>query len=66
VTNLATTSSQSDPKPLHAREVLAHPHAAFHPYTCGLYGGAAAIATVLITYNDVEVAVGTNTRRIQT
>jgi hypothetical protein len=34
------------------RVLLAHPHAAFHPYTCGLCGGAAAFAVALIGYDD--------------
>jgi hypothetical protein len=60
---LATTSSQPNPETLAAREVLAHPRAAFHPYMCGLHGGATAVAAALIGYDDVEVAVGTTTRR---
>jgi hypothetical protein len=30
---------------------------------CGLRGGTAAVAAVLISYDDVEVAVGMTTRR---
>jgi hypothetical protein len=43
--------------------VLALPRAVFHPFTCGLRGGAAAIAATLICYDDVEVAAGTTTGR---
>jgi hypothetical protein len=53
----------AQPKALAAHKVLAHPHAAFHPFTCGLRGGAAAVAATLISYDDVEVAVGMTTRR---
>jgi hypothetical protein len=35
----------------------------FHPYMCGLRGGVVAVATALIGYDDVEVAVGMTTRR---
>jgi hypothetical protein len=41
---------------LAARVVLAHPCVTFHPYTCGLRGGTAVVATTLIGYDDVEVA----------
>jgi hypothetical protein len=43
--------------------VLAHPRTAFHPYTCGLRRGAAAVATVSIDYDDVNVATEMTTRR---
>jgi hypothetical protein len=60
VKTLDTTSSQPNPEILAVREVLAHPHAVFYPYTCGLRRGAAA---VLISYDDVEVAIRMITRR---
>jgi hypothetical protein len=47
---LATATSPLNSEALAARMVLAHPHVAFHPYTCGLRGGAVAIATALIDY----------------
>jgi hypothetical protein len=59
---LAAASSQPNSEALLARVVLAHPRAAFHPYTCGLYRGV-AVAVALIGYDDVEVAVRTATRR---
>jgi hypothetical protein len=59
----AISFSRPNSKALAAREVLAHPHMAFHPYTCGLRGGVVAVATALIGYDDVEVAVGMTTRR---
>jgi hypothetical protein len=64
VKTLAATSSSSqlNPETLVAREVLAHPRVVFHPCMCGLCGGAAAVAATLISYNVVEVAVGTITR----
>jgi hypothetical protein len=60
---LATASSRSNSKVLATRVVLAHPRAAFHPCTCGLRRGAAAVAVVLIGYDDVKVATRTTTRR---
>jgi hypothetical protein len=42
---------------------VAHPSSAFHPCTCGLRGGVAAVATALIGYDDIEVAVGMTMRR---
>jgi hypothetical protein len=57
----ATSSSRPNPEALAAREVLAHPHLAFHPCTCGLCGGA----VVLIDYNDMEIVVRMTTRRRQ-
>jgi hypothetical protein len=56
-------ASRSNSEALATRVVLAHSRAAFHPYTYGLCGGAAAIVVVLIDYNVVEVAVGMTTRR---
>jgi hypothetical protein len=50
VKTLATTSSsRPNPKTQAAREVLAHPRAAFHRYPCGLHGGAIA----MIGYGDL-------------
>jgi hypothetical protein len=46
-----------------ARVVLAHPRTAFHPCTCGLHRGANVIVAALISYDDVEVAIWTTTRR---
>jgi hypothetical protein len=60
---VATTSSRPNPKILVVREVLAHPRTIFHSYTCELYGGASAVATALIIYDDVEVTAGMTTRR---
>jgi hypothetical protein len=62
VKTLAATSSWLDPKTLATCEVLAHPHAAFHPYMCGLRRGAAAVAAALIGYDDMEFAVRMTTR----
>jgi hypothetical protein len=42
--------------------VLAHPHAAFHPYTCGLCRDAATVTAELIDYDDIRVAAETTTR----
>jgi hypothetical protein len=53
VKTLATTSSLPNPETLAACEVLAYPRTVFHLYTCGLRRGAAAVAAVLINYNDV-------------
>jgi hypothetical protein len=60
---LAATSSQPNNEALDARVVLAHPRVVFHPYTSGLHESVATIAAALIRYNDVEVAVGTTTRK---
>jgi hypothetical protein len=60
---LATATSPLNSEALAARMVLAHPHVAFHPYTCGLRGGAIAIATALIGCDHVEVAAETSMRR---
>jgi hypothetical protein len=38
--------------------VLADPRAAFHHCMCGLCGGATAVASMLIGYDDVEIAAG--------
>jgi hypothetical protein len=32
--------------------MLPHTHTMFHPYRCGLHGGAAAIAVAQIGYDD--------------
>jgi hypothetical protein len=45
--------------------VLAHPWTVFHPCTCRLRRGTAAVATALIGYDDVEVAAGTTMRSRQ-
>jgi hypothetical protein len=60
---LATTSSRSNSETLAVHLVLAHPHAAFHPYTCGLPGGAAAVKVALIGYDNIKVAAETTTGR---
>jgi hypothetical protein len=65
VTTLAATSSRANSKTLPTCEVLAHARVVFHPYTCRLHGGTAAIAATLICYEDVEVATGTTMRRRQ-
>jgi hypothetical protein len=49
---LTTAASRPISEALAARVVLAHPCTAFHPCTCGLYGGVAAVAAVLIGYDD--------------
>jgi hypothetical protein len=56
---LAVVASRPNSEALAARVVLAHPCVAFHPYTCGLRGDAAA----LIGYDHVEVAAGATMRR---
>jgi hypothetical protein len=53
VTTLAVASSWPNPETLSMCEVLAHPCAVFHPCTCGLRGGATAVAAALICYDDV-------------
>jgi hypothetical protein len=60
---LAAVSSQMNSGALAVRVVLAHPCAVFHPCTCGLHRGAAAVAAALISYDDVKVAVEMTTRR---
>jgi hypothetical protein len=62
---LAAASSRLNFKALVVRVVLAHPHVTFHPCTCGLRKGAAAVPAMLISYDDVEVATRTTTRRRQ-
>jgi hypothetical protein len=57
---LPTASSRSNSEALATRVVLAHPHMTFHPCTCGLCRGAAAIAVVLINYDDVEEMIMSN------
>jgi hypothetical protein len=59
----ATSSSRPNSKTLAMRVVLAHTSVTFYPYTCGLCGGAATVVVVMISYDDVEVATRTTTRR---
>jgi hypothetical protein len=35
-------------------ELLVQPHATFHPCTCGLCGGVAAVAVALISYGGAR------------
>jgi hypothetical protein len=56
---LVVTFSQLNSEALTTCVVLAHPCAAFHPYTCGLREGAAA----LVRYDHVKVVIRTTTRR---
>jgi rhodanese-related sulfurtransferase len=60
---LAATASRLNFEALPARVVIAHPRVTLDPCTCGLRGGAAAVAAALIGYNVMEVADGTTTRR---
>jgi hypothetical protein len=60
---LAAVASPPTFEALAVHVVLAHPHAAFHPCTCGLCRGAAAVAAPLISYDDVEFVVEMTTRR---
>jgi hypothetical protein len=60
---LAVAASRQNSEALAVHMVLAHPCTTFHSYTCGLCGGAATVAATLIGCDDVEVAVGTITRR---
>jgi hypothetical protein len=60
---LAAASSRMNSKALAAHVMPAHPHTVFHPCTCGLHRGAAAVATMLIGYDDIEGATETTTRR---
>jgi hypothetical protein len=60
---LATTLSRLNSEALATRVVLAHPHAAFHPYKCGLCRGTTMVAAALIDYDDIKVAAKTTTRR---
>jgi hypothetical protein len=62
---LAAASSRLNFEALAACVVLAHPHTAFHPCMCRLHRGIVAVAAMLIGYDDVEVAMGTTTRRRQ-
>ena len=55
---LAATSSQPSTETLAARKVLAHRRTAFVPRTCGLRGGAAAVAVVLIGYGGERLLLG--------
>jgi hypothetical protein len=43
--------------------VLAHPHAAFHLYICGLHRGDAVVDVVLIGYNNVKFAAEITIRK---
>jgi hypothetical protein len=56
---IAGASSQPNFEALAVHVVLLHPRAAFHRCMCGLHRGVVA----LISYDDVEVAVGMTTRR---
>jgi hypothetical protein len=60
---LAAPSSRPNSEALAVCVVLAHQHAAFHPCRCGLRRGAAAVAVVLIGYDDIKVAAKTTIRR---
>jgi hypothetical protein len=55
MTTLATTSSRPNPEIVATCEVLVHSRVVFHLYTCGLCRGVAAVADVLIGYDDVEL-----------
>jgi hypothetical protein len=55
VKTLAATYSRPDPETLVAHMVLAHPRMALHPCMYRLHEGAAAVATVLIGYNNVRL-----------
>jgi hypothetical protein len=59
----ATSSSRPNPKALVAREVLAHKRTMFHTCTCGFRGGVVVVVAALISYDDVEGATETTTRR---
>jgi hypothetical protein len=50
--NQVVTSSHPNSETLTVCEVLAHPRVVFHPCPYGLRRGAAAVAIVLINYND--------------
>jgi hypothetical protein len=60
---LTTTSSRSNSEALVVHMVLTHLHTAFYPYMCGLRKDVVVVAAALIGYDDVDVAVGTTTRR---
>jgi hypothetical protein len=51
-TLVVAAASQSNPEALAVRVVLAQSHTSFHPCMCGLRGGAAMFAAVLIDYDD--------------
>jgi hypothetical protein len=53
IKTLAATYSRPNPETLVARVVLVHPRVVFHLCTCGLCEGAVAIATALISYDDM-------------
>jgi hypothetical protein len=57
-TILAATSSRPKPETLATREVLAHLRVTFHPCLCGLRGGVAAVAAVLIRYGGKRSLLG--------
>jgi hypothetical protein len=57
VKTLAVISSQLNPKIIDAYEMLVHPRATFYPCMSELFGGIVVIPTVLISYDDVEVAI---------
>jgi hypothetical protein len=61
---LATTSSRLNSKALAACVVLAHPRVTFHPCTCELHKGVAAVTAALFGYDDVKAAAKTTTRRM--
>jgi hypothetical protein len=58
IETLATTSHESDAETLSEHKVLAHRCTTFHPHTCGLCRGAAAVDVTLIGYVDVEFLSG--------
>jgi hypothetical protein len=58
VKTIAATSSHPNLKTLVMCEVLAHPRTVFHPCTCGLRGGAAAVAAMLIDYSGQRSLLG--------
>jgi hypothetical protein len=60
---LAAASSWLNSEVLIVRVVLAHPRAAFHPYTCGLCRDIVAVAAAVISYDDVKVAIEMTIRR---
>jgi hypothetical protein len=49
---LATGACQPNSEALATHVVLAHPCTTFHSCTCGLCGGTATIAAMLIGYDD--------------
>jgi hypothetical protein len=60
---LVVASSWPNSEALAVHVVLAHTHAASHPYTWGLRRGVALVATMLIDYDKVEIATRMTTRR---